>query len=352
MSRVEHLAEGVTLYLGDCREVLPTLGKFDAVVTDPPYCGVKPDAWDNQWKTGDEFIVFIGALADEILSHMVTNGSLYHFASPQMAARIEVELSARFHILNNIVWNKGETRNGACGTGIDITALRLYWSASSERIIFAEHYGSDRNAGDVSGYFDACLGIKSLIFGDYLRTEFSRAKVTSKQIATLFPSKTGRLTGCVSNWLLGHNIPTPEQYQEIRKFLNHAGGEYLRREYEDLRREYEDLRRPFFLTPNDEWGDVWSFGIERRAEHPTQKPVNLMRHIIKISSRSEDSILDPFMGSGTTGVAAVKLGRKFTGIEIEPRYFDIACRRISEALKQPDFFIEKPKPAKQEAMEL
>jgi site-specific DNA-methyltransferase (adenine-specific) len=57
--------------------------------------------------------------------------------------------------------------------------------------------------------------------------------------------------------------------------------------------------------------------------------------------------LDPFMGSGTTGVAAVKLGRKFIGIEIEPKYFDIACRRISEALKQPDMFIEKPKPATQ-----
>ena len=49
---------------------------------------------------------------------------------------------------------------------------------------------------------------------------------------------------------------------------------------------------------------------------------------------------------------AVKLGRKFIGIEIEPKYFDIACRRISEALKQPDMFIERPKPAKQEALEL
>ncbi len=61
-------------------------------------------------------------------------------------------------------------------------------------------------------------------------------------------------------------------------------------------------------------------------------------------------ILDPFMGSGTTGVAALKLGRKFIGIEIEPKYFDIACRRLSNALKQPDLFIETPKMAKQKAM--
>ena len=54
------------------------------------------------------------------------------------------------------------------------------------------------------------------------------------------------------------------------------------------------------------------------------------------------TILDPFLGSGTTGVAAVKLGRRFIGIEIEPRYFDIACRRIEEATKQADLFIETP----------
>jgi DNA modification methylase len=62
------------------------------------------------------------------------------------------------------------------------------------------------------------------------------------------------------------------------------------------------------------------------------------------------TILDPFMGSGTTGVASVKLGRKFIGIEIEPKYFEIACKRIGDALKQPDMFIEKPKPLKQEMM--
>jgi site-specific DNA-methyltransferase (adenine-specific)/modification methylase len=66
---------------------------------------------------------------------------------------------------------------------------------------------------------------------------------------------------------------------------------------------------------------------------------------------SAKTILDPFMGSGTTGVAAVKLGRRFIGIEIEPRYFDIACRRIEEATRQPDMFIEPTRPiAVQEAM--
>ena len=78
-------------------------------------------------------------------------------------------------------------------------------------------------------------------------------------------------------------------------------------------------------------------------DHPTVKPVELMVHYIGNSSDAGDTILDPFMGVGTTGVAAVKLGRKFIGIEIEPKYFDIACRRTSDALKQPDMFVEAPK---------
>lgn len=84
-------------------------------------------------------------------------------------------------------------------------------------------------------------------------------------------------------------------------------------------------------------------------EHPTQKPVPLMLWCLDFIPDAP-LILDPFMGSGSTGVAAVRQGRKFTGIEIEPKYFDIACRRIAEATKQQDLFIEKPKPAKQEAM--
>ena len=66
------------------------------------------------------------------------------------------------------------------------------------------------------------------------------------------------------------------------------------------------------------------------------------------------TILDPFMGSGTTGVACVKLGRSFIGIEREPKYFDIACRRIEAAYKQPDLFVSaspSPKPVQLNLMD-
>jgi site-specific DNA-methyltransferase (adenine-specific) len=74
------------------------------------------------------------------------------------------------------------------------------------------------------------------------------------------------------------------------------------------------------------------------TSHVTEKPVELLRYLVgKIWA---PTVLDPFMGSGTTGVACVQLGRRFVGIEIEPRYFETACKRVAEASRQPDMFME------------
>ena len=85
--------------------------------------------------------------------------------------------------------------------------------------------------------------------------------------------------------------------------------------------------------------------------HPSQKPIALMQWCLGFLPNAA-TILDPFMGSGTTLVACAKLGRKGIGIELDPDYFDIACRRVEEAYRQPDLFVAPPAPAKQEAMDL
>jgi site-specific DNA-methyltransferase (adenine-specific) len=82
---------------------------------------------------------------------------------------------------------------------------------------------------------------------------------------------------------------------------------------------------------------------ERDNDHPCPKPIAFMLWAVETASLRGQTILDPFMGSGTTGVAAIQKGRKFVGIEIEPSYFDIARRRMEIALQQQDLFIEKPK---------
>ena len=83
----------------------------------------------------------------------------------------------------------------------------------------------------------------------------------------------------------------------------------------------------------------------RQGEHPTEKPVPLMMDLVQDFTQPGQVICDPFLGSGTTGVACVALGRRFIGIEQNERWFDLACRRIEEAYKQPRLFAEPaPKP--------
>ena len=88
------------------------------------------------------------------------------------------------------------------------------------------------------------------------------------------------------------------------------------------------------------------------ALHPTEKPPELMSVYIGNSTNRGATILDPFMGSGTTGVACAKLGREFIGIELDGNYFNIACERIQKAYDQPDLFVEQPAKAVQEGFDL
>lgn len=91
-------------------------------------------------------------------------------------------------------------------------------------------------------------------------------------------------------------------------------------------------------------------GIEN--EHPAIFPVDFPAHFIRTFSNPGETVLDPFAGSGTTGVACAKLGRAFIGIEIDPGYFDIACRRIEQSQRQSDLFVKPAKPPANETLPL
>ena len=257
-----------------------------------------------------------------------------------MAAKVEVMLGNRFNVLNRITWEK-EKASGKHAQSCKET-LRGFFP-NTESIIFCEHYGADSGAKGECGYWTASnklhQDVYGNVFGKYFLEEFERAKVPRKEIAALFPSRTGGLTGCVSNWILGSNCPTKEQYQTIRDYLNKDSKEeylrkdyeYLRKDYEDLRKDYEDLRRPFNVTAEVPYTDVWTFPTVKyyKGKHPCEKPSELLEHVIKASSRSEAIVLDCFAGSGSTLIAAKNLGRNFVGIEIDPHWVDVCYEKLS-----------------------
>ena len=83
---------------------------------------------------------------------------------------------------------------------------------------------------------------------------------------------------------------------------------------------------------------LWSYPVLSDTQVPTQKPLPLVCSLVSDFTETGQVILDPFMGSGTTGVAATRLGRRFVGIELDPKHYETACRRIEEASKAPDMF--------------
>jgi len=304
----------------------------DAVVTDPPYFRVKDEDWDRQWDNPAAFLAWLDQVAEQWQRLLKPNGSLYCFASPQMAARVEVMLGQRFEVLNNIRWTKAQGWHEKA----EKEALRSYLSPW-EAVIFAEQFGADGSALHGSGWADQCAELRAGVFEplrQYLLLERDRAGITNRQVDECL--KTSGMAGHyfgASQWAL----PTEDAYQKLRQLFNSGPSiEYLRREYEDLRREYEDLRRPFSVTRFDPFTDVWNFRTvqPRPGKHPCEKPQSLLSHIIKSSTRPGAVVLDSFAGSGATGQACLALGREFIGIERCPHWHRVASQSLR--VVQPD----------------
>ena len=335
----EEIIGRARLICADCRDILPTLPKVDAVVTDPPYWGVKSDDWDNQWRSEGEFLDWCGGVLDLCSEVMEDWASIYWFTSPQMNWRIEGLVRSRFHFLNSIRWQKPQGWQHKQPT----EALRIF-QQNWEGCLFAQK-ADDRAALTASGYERACDELHKKVYqpiGEYFRAARIAAGLSYREIAEYI----SRDTALYLRWEEGSSLPNPADYEKCRALFpdTELRKEYeeLRKEYEELRKEYEELRRPFLPYDGRMKSDNWVYNCVAGyvGKHPCEKPVSLMSHIVGTSSKPDQTILDPFMGSGTTGVAAVQMGRDFIGIEREERYFEIACKRIEDAQRQKDLFID------------
>ena len=229
MSRIETIGDA-TLHLGDCREILPSLGKVDAVVTDPPY--------------------------------MFTVGSALGKLNPWA------------DMCNSAVWFSDLL--GKCRDRLNPEGGFVWWFLNWRTLPTIQ-----------KAAFDIGWHIESLLVWD-------------------------------------------------KQWIGPGGPRGLRPSYELV---------AFFCNgtaslPNRGLPDIWQHpaSSQKLHGHPAEKPEGLLCEIIKQTPAL--TILDPFMGSGTTGAGCVSQGRKFIGIEMDPKWFDIACRRIDEAYKQPRLFAE------------
>lgn len=221
--RVETIGNA-TLYCGDARDILPTLGKVDAVVTDPPYGVVNRDS--SGLRNLDKGAADIETHTEqEILDVLVLGETVYVWCGVEQVSAFRAGLVDRGYSTRLCVWEK-------------------------------------TNPSPMNGQYLWLSAIESCVFGKRSGAYFS-----------------------------------------------------------------EFCKAPVFRGPS-----------ENKQEHPTQKPAWLMTRLVNASVKHGGTVLDPFMGSGTTGVACMNLGRKFIGVEINERYFDIACERIENAQRQERLF--------------
>jgi site-specific DNA-methyltransferase (adenine-specific) len=116
------------------------------------------------------------------------------------------------------------------------------------------------------------------------------------------------------------------------KTKNYSSGNSVNGEHKDTEwKEIDTLRFPTTVKEFD------CIGARKLQVHPTQKPVSLLEYLIKTYTNEGDTVLDPTMGSGSTGVACKNLGRKFIGIEMDADYFSISKRRIEACSLQAEF---------------
>lgn len=216
-----------TLYLGDCAEILPTLDKVDAVITDPPYG--------------------LGKVLDRTPSKTTKWSKHFGDGAP--------------------LWDT-ETVDQAVLLSISLADISIVWGGQ---------------------FYDLPIGRCWLAWNKIIR-----------------------------NWSSSEMELAWTNIERANKAFDYSHGQ---------------------------------LATEGKHYHPTQKPVPLMKWCIDQAGNPQ-TILDPFMGSGTTGVAAVEMGRSFIGIEREPSYFEIACERIEKAQKQTDMFIEPAIKPEQVTMEL
>lgn len=231
-----------TLYLGDCLEILPTLPKVDAVITDPPFSS---------------------------------------------GARTDAGKSVRGSMLRGAKWQDDWFSHDNMATHGFLTLMRMLGRAIIE---------------------NCNVGAKTHWFIDW----------------RMYPNLYGALESC--GWIVKNVIVWDKKHFGM--------GTNYRNQHEFIL--YAEKGGAEF--PSHSTGNVIQCSRIETENHPTEKPVELIQKLITASCTNDDVVFDPFMGSGTTGVACANLGRKFIGIEIEPKYFDIACERITNAYRQQRMF--------------
>lgn len=246
----------VTLYQGDCLEILKTLpaGSVDAIITDLPY-GTTACSWDE--------VIPFAPMWEQVKRLLKPRGAFVTTASQPFTSKLVMSNAEWFKYA--LVWRKS---SGAGHLNAKNAPIKMH----EDIAVFSDGATANRS-------------IRNMTYNPQGLQVVNRTRIQPPQSNDVIGTRPSRSRGYIQEW---GNYPVT----------------------------------------------VLSFPNDWDTHHPTQKPVALYDYLIRTYTNAGDTVLDFTMGSGTTGVAAVKTGRNFIGMEIDPTYFAIAQRRIEEAQMQ------------------
>lgn len=341
-----------TVKKGDCIEVMRDIPSksVDLIVIDPPYNIGKDDRWDK-WETVDAYVEFMSEVFTECERVLKDSGSFYWFHNDMAQIRKlmdEVDERTDFVFKQFIVWNKryeGSPRKYYFDNVIKSNVDRNYRQLAEYCLFYTFEEGAAilekrMDVNNINHY-------PSIV--NKIRQDVAKSKITKEEAEDLF-WREGRFSSkasarvrasyqlCYTNGIYFEFL-TESMYDYLSRFIKWTYS------YAELRKEYEDLKegvikesskilreKRYVFNNQRTHHSVWNYEVAPKVGHVTPKPVDLIENIIKHSSNEGDIVLDCFLGSGTTAVAAINTGRNFIGIEKETEYVEIARRRVDEAM--------------------
>ena len=332
----------IDLRLGDCLELMRDIPdkSVDLVLTDPPYnigvqTSVNRKKVTNDWDKIDNYIEWFITWINEAARILKPQGVLYFFHNDiEQIADLIIEIRLRTPLIfrSFCVWDKGKGYRAQSWHNREGGGLRC-WFNTCEYCLHFFNTNPNETMWGVTGLeriYSNPECFKTL--KQWYKNELNYLGLTTKDIAEQYARATGKKPYMLRHYFQNKQfeLPTREVYKAVYKPLG------FRKEYEELRKEYEELRNYHRNDPMH--CNIWhvkNVNTNNRY-HTCQKPVSMLQRLIRVSCPEGGVVFDPFMGSGSTGVAAKSLSRDFIGIELDPKYYEIAQRRMVD-VQQPLF---------------
>ena len=300
MNQNFHICKGDTtekyyIQQGDCLELMKDIpdGCIDMILCDLPY-GVTDYEWDS--------IIDGKKLFDEYKRICKQNANVLLFCNIGFAKYL-MNKTFQSEFSHCLIWVKDKkTRH--------LSAGRLPMTQHEMILCFRlNKYANKQSHNALRVYFT---------------DELKKSGKTVKQIEAEIPNKSARHWFHFSS---DFRIPTEQNYKRLQEVTG-----CFKRDYSAIKSEFMREKNNICIYNGENESDVLRFALTEKRVHPTQKPVELLEYLIKIYSNPGELVLDNCMGSGSTGVACVNTGRRFIGMELDNKYFEVAKQRINDAV--------------------